>query len=195
MTQHDQVRPIVKNEKAQCMPVIAMSNDQPAVIGRRLRGPDMLRYNSVERAEALINWVLKHSRTHGMRRDHEIGPLFWQLVKAGWPLFDRIEHEMYAMVFKRFRQWWTPQVEWHRLPERLTIWRGHDETRVRQGLSWTRDRRVAEGFARGHRHIFHSKPRVLRAEITRADVALVIDGRKENEVVLFAPVDRASHCE
>ena len=152
----------------------------------KLRGPIWKRYNSVERPRALLDWLSRHRNAH-THEDH-IGPLFWALTREWWSSFDRIDHRRFAAVFYGLRSYWEPQPEWHRLPERFTIWRGHDKSCVHLGLSWTRDRAVAESFAVGHRLIFNPTPTILEAEIARQDVALVFDNRKESEVVLFEPV-------
>jgi hypothetical protein len=136
-----------------------------------------------------MDWVRRHSRIG--TPDEDVGPLFWSLTREWWSSFDRIDHCGFTSAFYRYRQYWEPQPEWHQLPRRFTIWRGHDKSLVHLGLSWTRDRAVAEEFARGHRLIFNPNPAILEAEIAREDVALVFDNRKESEIVLFEPVGTA----
>lgn len=152
----------------------------------RLEPPNWKYCDSTQRPRALIDWVIDHTRANDTNA--EIGPTFWKLVEEWWSTFDVIEHDMFGLAFGRFRPYWVPQPQWHDLPEKFVIWRGGDRYRVRKGLSWTRDRSVAESFARGHRFIFNKHPTLLTAEIDRNDVALVIDDREESEVVLFSPL-------
>jgi hypothetical protein len=68
------------------------------------------------------------------------------------------------------------------LPATITVWRGCARGRER-GLSWTVDRAVAEGFARGKRCI-NRNPTMVRADIPRQHVFAVFTDRNEQEVVL-----------
>jgi hypothetical protein len=53
------------------------------------------------------------------------------------------------------------------------------------GLSWTLDKGVAEGFARGHRGIWNPSPIVITAEVYKRDVAFACAERHEAEIVVF----------
>lgn len=146
-------------------------------------------FNSVQRGEAVIDWIISNTR-HNIPND-VLGPIFWKMLREQWSGFDRIDHYSYSRVFTRFRPYWSPQPEWSRLPERLEVWRGGDRDSVRNGLSCTLERSVAENFAEGYR-VPNKYPTLLRAEIDRSEVALVDDSREEHEVVLFGPLlDRA----
>jgi hypothetical protein len=68
------------------------------------------------------------------------------------------------------------------LPATIAVWRGCARGRER-GLSWTVDRAVAEGFARGKRCI-NRDPTLVRADIPRQHVFAVFTDRNEQEVVL-----------
>ena len=70
-----------------------------------------------------------------------------------------------------------------RLPARVRVFRGSSRERVR-GVSWTRSRRVAEGFARGHRGIPVPDPVVAISFIPKEAIFFVDHNRKEREIVL-----------
>jgi len=75
------------------------------------------------------------------------------------------------------------------MPERLTVWRGTSKLSQRdavRGYSWTWDRDTACWFAMRFADL-NGSPMVLRAEINKADVALLHDGRSEREAVLLRP--------
>ncbi len=116
------------------------------------------------------------------------GRAFWSVTVRAWTTFDRIPHPEFAAVFARFAEHAPPK---QRLPERVTVYRGQSAS-APMGLSWTRDRRVAEGFARGHRNIRVPDPVVLEMEVTPAQVAFCTNARKEREVVLMAVPSRAT---
>jgi hypothetical protein len=109
------------------------------------------------------------------------GPAFWAVTRRAWSTFDRIPHPDFAAMFARFAEHAPPKP---RLPERVTIYRGQSAT-APKGLSWTLDRSVAEGFARGHRNVRVPDPVVLEMEVTLAQVAFFTNDRKEREVVLM----------
>lgn len=165
---------------------VCPADTDPAKGGRRsMRGPVWRRYDSVQRPQALIRWVLRH----GYDRDDDLAPLFWKLVEQEWSGFDIIDHEAYCMLFARFRPWWRPPqaVSYRSLPEQFVVWRGVWRSGREWGLSWTLDRAVAEGFARGHRWMRNPNPIVVKAVINHDQVALALDDRRESELVLFAP--------
>jgi hypothetical protein len=63
------------------------------------------------------------------------------------------------------------------------IWRGCSRSRMR-GISWTTDRAVAEGFARGHRGICVPDSVVVEAQIDRSAVFIAVDTRNEQELLV-----------
>jgi hypothetical protein len=68
------------------------------------------------------------------------------------------------------------------LPQLVPVWRGCEQWRQR-GLSWTTDRTVAEGFAKGKRHI-NKAPTLVHAEIPKQHIFAVFVCRNESEIVL-----------
>lgn len=72
------------------------------------------------------------------------------------------------------------------LPERIEVFRGAVEGVNEEGLSWTLDRERAEWFARR----FATEgdvSLVLVGEVARADVAALLTGRGEDEIVVRDP--------
>jgi hypothetical protein len=69
------------------------------------------------------------------------------------------------------------------LPMELTVYRGCSLARV-QGVSWSLDKIVAQGFARGHRGIPVLEPVVACGRIEKANIFGVCPDRKEAEVIL-----------
>jgi hypothetical protein len=68
------------------------------------------------------------------------------------------------------------------LPTNITVFRGCSRCRV-DGLSWTTDKEVAKGFARGHRAIVVGEPVLVTANVKKDDVLAVITDRKESELI------------
>jgi hypothetical protein len=69
------------------------------------------------------------------------------------------------------------------LPDQIEVFRGCSRSRVR-GISWTVDRSVAEGFARGHRYIRVPEPVVARAVIPKLTIFAALAERNEGEILL-----------
>jgi hypothetical protein len=76
------------------------------------------------------------------------------------------------------------------LPESFTVYRGTQLGRVR-GLSWTTDRLVAEGYAKGHRQIAVPNSAVYMAIAMKAHIFIVSTSRGESEVIVNPPRLRA----
>lgn len=70
-----------------------------------------------------------------------------------------------------------------KLPDRITVYRGCDRSRVR-AISWTTDLKIAQSFARGHRGIRLPDPVVMTAKVWKRDVITTIQHRKESEVIV-----------
>jgi hypothetical protein len=65
----------------------------------------------------------------------------------------------------------------------MRIYRGCSRPRVR-GVSWTMDREVAEGFARGHRGVPVPNPVIAEAVVEREAVFAVLYERGESELLI-----------
>lgn len=144
------------------------------------------------RAGLLLSWLersIRHDR-------NKAGTMFWQAVMTQWCLFDAIPHAAFARAFKRMADIHDPKYMpsaalafWRSLPaEEVIIWRGQDAAAGRDGLSWTTDRDVALGFARGKR-VRNDAPALYSAVVNWADIAFACVDRQESEVVLFRPPD------
>lgn len=114
-----------------------------------------------------------------------LGRGFWQKLRKHWPGFDAVPHWQFSRYMVDLKPYWQPDDDWRALPETFTAYRGQDRAQFTPGLSWTLDRAVAKGFARGHRGMRNPDPVVLRKKLRREDVAMVIHDRSESEVVLF----------
>lgn len=69
------------------------------------------------------------------------------------------------------------------LPENIQIYRGCSLSNV-YGFSWTTERKVAEGFAKGYRGISVSNPVIASLIIPKSEVIGFYTSRKESEVVI-----------
>lgn len=139
--------------------------------------------------ESVIAFVGKHGSSArrpllvsewAFQMPSECGKVFWRVVTACWNGFDRIPHDDYEQLFEMF----SDSVPSCDVPEGLTVFRGQDAD-AEKGLSWTRDRKVAEAFAHGHRGLNNPNPVVLEMEVFRGDVAFTCNERDEAEVVLM----------
>lgn len=140
--------------------------------------PDLLRhYSSAERPAAFAAWAEALPRTKAG------GAAFWQATVREWSGFDRVDHRRFAQLFRRFGSSRPASLVEH-LPEQIRIYRGQDAGDG-LGLAWTTDRRVAEGFAAGHRGIQHDDPFVYEITVAREEVAFCCDDRDEAEIVLL----------
>lgn len=69
------------------------------------------------------------------------------------------------------------------LPDRITIYRGCDKSRVK-AVSWTTNPEVAKAFARGHRGIRRPNPVLMTARVWRRNVITAFQDRDESEVII-----------
>jgi hypothetical protein len=107
--------------------------------------------------------------------------------------FDAIPHMIYGFSFARWKSEWAAdctanddRATFDALPlVGIHVYRGQDQS-ASVGLSWTSDRKVAEGFARGHRGMYNPKPVILERVIGKKDIAFTQTDREEAEVVLFS---------
>lgn len=79
----------------------------------------------------------------------------------------------------------TPEdrVAFKSLPDHIRIYRGCSLSRV-YGFSWTTDRKIAEGFARGHRGISVPDPVIATLRIPKRYAIGFYTGRKEQELLV-----------
>lgn len=137
----------------------------------------MRRHNRTGRATAFATWA------EALPRKKASGAIFWQAVRSEWSGFDRIDHQRFKKLFRRFRSS-RPASFIDHLPDQILIFRGQD-LYDEIGLAWTTNPDVAEGFAVGHRRIRHADPIVYDIIISREDVAFCCDDRYESEIVLL----------
>jgi hypothetical protein len=157
-------------------------------------------------SETPWTFLLTHTRIFASRRSARFagkaGAAFWRWLPMHWSGFDAIPHDFYEAWFREYRNDWTPdrmssvpedpdqlspRAAYDALPDHgISIYRGQGLDHE-PGLSWTLNRKVAEGFARGHRGFGPRNPGVLEAEIEKADIAFMATDRGEDEVVLFEP--------
>jgi hypothetical protein len=144
---------------------------------------DLLRFSSEKRASEM------YIRLRGVDTE-----TFWRVFNECWNICD----DTWLI-----RTWWSDVLRYHSrvaparrfmvrsedkalfdcLPARIEIFRGCNVNRVR-GLSWTTKRKIAEGFAHGHRGIRVEEPVVATAIIPREAVFTAIDNREESELVV-----------
>jgi hypothetical protein len=140
--------------------------------------PDLLRlHHSSTRPAAFAAWA------ETLPRSRAAGAAFWEAAAAEWSGFDRIDHHRFAQLFRRFRSCRPASLVEH-LPDRIRIFRGQDAGDA-LGLAWTTDRRIAVGFAHGHRGILHDDPFVYEITVSRQEVAFACNDRQEAEIVLL----------
>ena len=116
----------------------------------------MILYDSLGRASKFLD--LHRHICRGVC-ETTCGAAFWRWVVREWGGFDSIPHDRFRYAFQRWRPYWSldfmspdDRATYSHFPdEGITIFRGQDRNR-RLGLSWTINREVAEGFARGHRN-------------------------------------------
>jgi hypothetical protein len=123
---------------------------------------------------------------------------FWPCFHRVWGNFEGIQHKRTAKLLKKYRGNWSadslPTVDHYKpdqstravydsLPEEITIFRGNP-TGKPLGLSWTLELKVAEFFARRIGLFTQTVPTVVKATVSKRDVASVV--LRESELVLFS---------
>lgn len=117
--------------------------------------------------------------------------VFWRVFHGYWSdcddTWDLREYLLDALTntLSPASEYWSD--DQHRffddLPDMVTLYRGCSLDRI-HGISWTTDRRVAEGFARGHRGIRVPNAVIAKTCIRKGDIITVITDRKESEVII-----------
>jgi hypothetical protein len=116
--------------------------------------------------------------------------VFWEVLCRVWDTCDntwayRADMRFLMLLHQNTRRQFVPsdqQVPRH-LPSLIPIWRGCSRRRVK-GFSWSLNRSVAEGFARGHREIRVPNAVIASANIPKRAVYFVANERKEEELVI-----------
>ncbi|RVD55416.1 hypothetical protein EN828_25310 [Mesorhizobium sp. M2D.F.Ca.ET.185.01.1.1] len=139
-------------------------------------------YGSHERAGPLLE------RLNGMPIN-----LFWLVFQSNWHTCDDLwpHTKGYTQILNYAKRWKARPYDYlstsvrawfDELPDPIPVYRGSCFLK-KNGLSWTTDKNIAEGFARGHRGI--SVPLAVVAEglIAKSKIFTAI-GRKECEIVL-----------
>jgi len=138
--------------------------------------------DSPERAAALVPLI-----------ENEPPDIFWPIFLSEWtrcdaawewqqkliPILRRVgpcPREIYLEHAKDNGQFWSS------LPDDLTLYRGCSRARV-NAISWTTNRSIAEGFAKGHRFIRVPDAVIAIATIRKADIFAATDDRKESEII------------
>ncbi|MBX5221272.1 hypothetical protein HJC04_13235 [Rhizobium sp. NLR8a] len=135
--------------------------------------------NSTNRISALIDILLHAPKEVGLSifvENYSTCDNTWHYRNDILILLKRLGHARDAMDSEALHYF-------SALPDPVVIYRGCQETRIR-GLSWTTERAVAEGFARGHRSMTVAKPVVASAEIPKAAVFFAVTHREEAELVI-----------
>jgi len=123
--------------------------------------------------------------------------VFWPVFHAVWNACDDTwEHRedlvefLHAVIYDcdfdvPSYQYLTPEdyLTYKSLPEFIRIYRGCSLSRV-YGFSWTTDRKIAEGFARGHRGVSVPDPVIATLRIPKRYAIGFYTNRKENELFI-----------
>jgi hypothetical protein len=125
---------------------------------------------------------------------------FWPTFFETWPMCDATGQFNNALL-KLLRQQKIQGNEWLKyvsphiqklyktLPDVLTIYRGCVGPTIEYSgtvrrISWTLDRKIAEGFGRGHRSIKLPNPVVAEANYPKAEILALNLKRREREVLI-----------
>jgi hypothetical protein len=116
--------------------------------------------------------------------------IWWPAFLAGWDYCDATwDLQDFLLRVLRIKSPARPflppeqQALLDNLPDQVQVFRGCSRDRV-CGVSWTTSRKVAEGFARGHRFIKVPDPVVVMATVNKRGIFLVNHARSEDEVIL-----------
>ena len=168
--------------------------------GQRYRGHVMAARNKARRSRSVddINYFI-----FMLSSEEQIGPMmrlivtqpphiFWPVFLTNWPRCDNtwafncvmpqaLRRPGSAIEFLDA----VDRAFFESLSDEVTVYRGCYSKSV-NGISWTTDLRVAEGFAHGHRGIRVPDPVIAEGKISKSDIFAVFCGRQESEV-LCAP--------
>jgi hypothetical protein len=141
----------------------------------------LLKFSSERRARKMLSLV----------RDQPAN-VFWRIFLAVWsncddtwslrgPLLERLRSAS-AEVSATEYLGDADRTAFDSLPAEITIYRGCSKQRI-NGLSWSTNRVVAQGFARGHREIPVPEPVLVTALAKKEEILAVNNGRRENELI------------
>jgi hypothetical protein len=116
----------------------------------------------------------------------------WSRCDASWPVqarlgrlmaqHGRVDHLLYC-IGDNF-------IFWDELPEKLTVYRGADRSRIEGGISWTTRIETAEFFAAGGRGYRFLDPVIATGVIAKKSVYFVCDDRSESEIVCLPKITK-----
>jgi hypothetical protein len=110
--------------------------------------------------------------------------LFWKVIEAEWVLCDDTwEHSERLLRLMRLHYTHAPAMPFRGSDTDLPVFGGCSRSKV-HGISWTKDRQIAESFASGHRHIPVPDAVIASTLVPASATFIFIDGRKEAEVLL-----------
>ncbi len=140
--------------------------------------------NSTNRVYVLVELLEKAENAFGRGAAE-----FWKVFEIGWSgCDDTWEVQSYLQDLIRLGSPGTPYFDkdqrsfYDALPDQFNIYRGCSRDRI-EALSWTYSIDVAKSFVKGHRGIVVPDPVVAVATISKQDVATVLTGRDEQEII------------
>ncbi|MGR3815198.1 MAG: hypothetical protein ACU0AU_13965 [Cognatishimia activa] len=152
--------------------------------------------NSGDRIDALMDILWGPV---GVAQNHQPEAAY-QIFKAVWPSCDNTSHELdrITKTLKLFKDATInprdflegDDLEWFdKLPDTFTAFRGwphefdFNYARI-MGVSWTTNREVAEGFAKGHRGLTSKHPHVFEMKVRKDRIFCATNDREEFEIVI-----------
>ena len=145
-------------------------------------------FGSADVPWALLDWEAAASKEKPFS---EVGRMFWRMVMREWSGFDAIPQREYQRMFAKYREVHSYDLmetnelaRYKKMPPVVCAYLGGDISRSPQ-LAWTTNRKVAEGFARGHRGYCAPRPQIFDVGIPKASISFVCNDRAEAELVLF----------
>jgi hypothetical protein len=117
--------------------------------------------------------------------------VFWNVFHENWSGCDDTWHlreeligTLTANVDSASEYWRNDQRRFFDdLPKMVTLYRGCSLDRI-HGMSWTTNRKVAEGFARGHRGMGVPDAVIAKTRTRKSDIITVVTDRGESEVII-----------
>jgi hypothetical protein len=139
------------------------------------------RLSSEKRTEKMLSMVRDRPQEEFWRIFLEVWSVCDNTWKSRQPLLHRLQNasaELSAIPY--FSD--ACRAFFHSLPADVTVYRGCSKQRI-NGLSWSIDPVVAQGFARGHRGIPVPEPVLVTALAKKNQIFAVTNDRQEYEVI------------